>query len=107
LRDGAAIFTSVDDVLQELGYIAGLPVARLEDPGAGRAEPEGLSDDEAAVWECFRGGGIHVSDTVCGLTGRGPAEVSAALLALELKRLVRKRADGSFEAVPAQAWGGC
>jgi hypothetical protein len=48
-----------------------------------------------------------VSDTVCGLTGRGPAEVSAALLALELKRLVRKRADGSFEAVPAQAWGGC
>ena len=32
-----------------------------------------------------------------GLTSLAMPEVSAAMMALELKRLVRKRADGCFE----------
>jgi DNA processing protein len=59
--------------------------------------PADLSDDEAAILECFRGGSVLTPDAISGLSGRAIAEVSAALLMLELKKLVRKRADGSFE----------
>jgi len=102
LRDGAVLLTRVEDVLEELNYRAPtlpLPLAGAEDGGG--EVPAGLSEEEAAVWECFRGGGILTVDTIAGLTGRGAGEVSAALMMLELKQLVRKRPDGSFEAAPS------
>ena len=97
IRDGATLLTSVDDVLEELNYLGGLRHAPVAAAGGDRPEPAGLSSEEAAIWECFRGGGTLSIDTLSGLTGLGVAEISASLMMLELKKLVRKRADGAFE----------
>ena len=37
-------------------------------------------------------------DTVSGQTGLPTSQLSATLMMLELKRLIAKRADGTFEA---------
>ncbi|MGH8020745.1 MAG: DNA-processing protein DprA, partial [Opitutaceae bacterium] len=99
LREGATLLTSVEDVLQELNYLEGLgPLARIGGSGDAGPEPAGLSEDESLILQCFRGGGILSVDTISGLTGRGAGEISGGLLMLELKKLVRKRADGAYEA---------
>lgn len=101
IRDGATLLTSVDDVLAELNYLDGLrPQAippKEADAGA-PAEVTGLTEDEAAVWACFDGGEIVAVDGIVARTGLPSPRVSAALMMLELKRLVAKRADGAFEA---------
>ena len=103
LREGATLLTSVGDVLQELNYLEGLgPIAAAPGPGDA-AEPEGLSDDESLVLQCFRGGGILNVDAISGLTGMGAGTVSAGLLMLELKKLVCKRVDGTYEAASSSA----
>lgn len=100
IRDGATLLTSVDDVLSELNYLDGLrpnPIAQKPvETAAGR--PANLTVDEARVFECFRGGSILSPDAIALHTGIGAATLSAVLMMLELKRLVSKRADGTFEA---------
>ena len=97
IRDGATMVTSVDDVLEELRYArpdqveAELP---LESNSAG---PE-LSELEREVMACFSGGELCLPDQIFQQTNRSPAEVSACLMGLEIRRLVAKRADGHFEA---------
>lgn len=101
IRDGATLLTSVDDLLGELNYLDGLrPAAIPPKVGAGeeRATPAGLSAEESAVWACFAGGAILAPDAIVGQTGLSSPQVSAALMMLELKRAVAKRADGAFEA---------
>lgn len=98
LRDGAVLFTSVDDVLEELNYLSGIRRGSAPRAESNNDEPEGLDEAESMVFACFRGGGILSVDAISGLTGRGAGEVAATLMMLELKKLVRKRADGSFEA---------
>jgi DNA processing protein len=99
IRDGATLLTSVDDILSELSYLGGLrPAAVSEKPAdiaAGR--PANLTADETRVMECFRGGGIFSPDALSGQTGLPAASLSATLMMLELKRLIAKRADGTFE----------
>jgi DNA processing protein len=100
IRDGAILLTSVDDVLQELNYLDGMrpqPLGEKAPSSETAAALATLSDDEALVFECFRGGSQLAPDTICGLTGRAVGEVSAALLMLELKKLLRKRSDGTYE----------
>jgi DNA processing protein len=99
IRDGATLLTSVDDILSELSYLGGLrPAAVSEKPAdiaAGR--PANLTPDETRVMECFRGGGIFSPDALSGQTGLPASSLSATLMMLELKRLIAKRADGTFE----------
>jgi DNA processing protein len=100
IRDGATLMTSVDDLLGELSYLDGLrpgPISgKPSEIAAGR--PANLSAEEARVFECFRGGAILSPDALGGLTSLDAAQLSSTLMMLELKRLVAKRADGSFEA---------
>jgi DNA processing protein len=63
---------------------------------AGR--PAKLTADEARVYECFRGGAILAADALATQSNLAPAQLSATLMMLELKRLIAKRADGAFEA---------
>lgn len=102
IRDGATLLTSVDDVLSELNYLDGLRPAAIPEKEGARAPANAaagdLSGDENAVWACFAGGEIVSPDGVVARTGLGSAQVSAALMMLELKRLVAKRADGAYEA---------
>lgn len=102
IRDGATLLTSVDDLLAELNYLDGLrPAAipaRESSSGTGIA-PTDLSPDEAAVWSCFAGGEVVSIDAAVARTGLPSPQVSAALMMLELKRRIGKRADGRYEAV--------
>ncbi|MGZ0654008.1 DNA-processing protein DprA [Coraliomargarita sp. W4R53] len=97
IRDGATMVTSVDDILEELRYErptqteAELP---LED-SAPKVE---LSALEREVLECFTGGELCLPDRISQQLNRSPAEVSATLMGLEIKRLIAKRGDGRFEA---------
>jgi DNA processing protein len=101
IRDGATLFTGVDDILNELNYLDGLrPRAITPEGQPGLLEqlmPQ-LDATERAVLEAFRGGAILSIDALIAATGLGSPEVSAALMGLELKKLVLKRADGTFEA---------
>ena len=100
IRDGATLITSIDDVLSELNYLDGLrpqPIGeKPSDVAAGK--PANLTADEAAVYDCFRGGAILTPDALAVQTGLASAPLSATLMMLELKRLIAKRADGAFEA---------
>jgi DNA processing protein len=99
IRDGATLLTSVDDLLGELNYLDGLrpgPIGeKPADVAAGR--PANLTEDEARVFECFRGGALLSADALATQTGLAVADISATLMMLELKHLVVKRADGTFE----------
>ena len=100
IRDGAILLTGVDDILSELNYLDGLRPAPMgekpADVAAGR--PANLTDEEAGVFECFRGGAILSTDALAEQTGLASAKLSAILMMLELKHLIAKRADGAFEA---------
>lgn len=100
IRDGATLLTGVDDLLSELNYLGGLRPApipgKAADTAAGR--PSNLTAEEAAVFECFRGGALLTPDALAAQTGLAASALSATLMMLELKRLVAKRADGTFEA---------
>jgi DNA processing protein len=120
IRDGATLCTGVDDVLAELNYLEGFgpagvrPIPMKGGAGAGeladlftgvalpraaeRAEPHNLSPDEASVWAKFAGGALLGLDELTALTALPVARVSAALMMLELKRVLAKRADSRFEA---------
>ncbi len=100
IRDGATLLTSVDDLLGELNYLDGLRPAPIgEKPAeAAAGRPANLNADEARVFECFRGGSMLTPDALAEQTGLAAASLSATLMMLELKRLIGKRADGTFEA---------
>jgi len=98
--------TSVDDLLNELNYLDGLrpqPIPlkggeQVELASGGAVPAINLGADEAQVFACFRGGSILSRDALVGQTGLPVAQLSSTLMMLELKRLVVKRADGTFEA---------
>ncbi|MFT5836553.1 MAG: DNA processing protein [Candidatus Azotimanducaceae bacterium] len=97
IRDGVTMVTSVDDVLEELRY-ARPTQTETELPLETKAPPVELSELEREVLDCFKGGEHCAPDQISQQLNRLPAEVSATLMGLELKRLVTKRADGRFEA---------
>ncbi len=100
IRDGATLLTSVDDILSELSYLDGLrPSAIPEKTTGGTAlAASNLTVEEQKVYACFAGGAMVSIDTVSGQTGLPTSQLSATLMMLELKRLIAKRADGTFEA---------
>ena len=99
IRDGATLLTGIEDVLSELNYLDGLrPQPIPTKPGEPAPGGTGLTGDEAVVWECFRGGALLTPDALAAQTGLPAERLSPTLMLLELKRLVAKRADGTFEA---------
>ena len=100
IRDGATLLTSVDDILSELNYLDGLrPAAIPEKTTGGTAlAASNLTAEEAQVYSCFAGGALVSIDAVSAQTGLPTSQLSATLMMLELKRLIVKRADGTFEA---------
>jgi DNA processing protein len=100
IRDGATLLTSVDDILSELNYLDGLrprPIPEKAIPTQAISLAD-LTEVEADVLDQFRGGAMLTLDALAAQTQRSAAELSATLMMLELKRLVVKRADGTFEA---------
>lgn len=100
IRDGATLFTSVDDILSELNYLDGLRPAPIPEKTTGgtAVAASNLTEDEKRVYACFAGGAMVSLDQVSAQTGMATSSLSATLMMLELKRLIVKRADGTFEA---------
>ncbi len=57
-----------------------------------------LSADETRVLGCFAGGGILTPDALVAASGLPSQVLSPTLMMLELKRLIARRLDGSYEA---------
>ena len=100
IRDGATMVTSVDDVLEELRYARPTQTEAelLVEEAQSRSPTVELTGLEREVLACFTGGELCPPDQISQQTNRSPAEVSATLMGLEIKRLVAKRGDGRFEA---------
>lgn len=98
IRDGATLLTSVDDILSELNYLGGLRPAPIPEKQPRAAAPVGLSADEQAVLDQLADGAILPPDALALKTGLPAAQVAAAAMSLELKNLVGKRVDGTYEA---------
>ena len=101
IRDGATLLTSVDDILSELNYLDGLrprAIATEGEPSVLEQLLPQLDEKERRVFDCLRNGSTLGIDAVASATGLAAQEISAALMMLELKKLVTKRADGTFEA---------
>ena len=108
IRDGATLVTNIDDILSELNYLDGLqphPIppktadaAAAAQAGLDAATLSKLTPDEAALMACFAGGAMPTLDALAAQTGKPISTISATLMMLELKHLIAKRADGTFEA---------
>lgn len=103
IRDGATLLTSIDDLLSELNYLEGFRPAAIaakspEQPSLLEQLGGELSPAERAILDCLRGGAQLGIDSLATQTQLSAPEISAALMMLELKKLVSKRADGTFEA---------
>jgi len=102
IRDGAVLCTSVDDILDELNHLPGLRVATAADRTTAAAPlarplPE-LDETEAKAFGCFAGGAILTIDDLAEKAGLTFPALAPALMMLELKKLVAKRLDGTYEA---------
>jgi DNA processing protein len=100
IRDGATLLTGVDDIVSELSYLGGLRPAPIPEKSRPAEAPVELNEDEQTVFSRFADGAILGADVLARETGLGAAQVSAALMLLELKHLIGKRLDGSYEATP-------
>jgi len=95
IRDGATLVTSIDDILQEMNYL------RRTDAQEGTTSKNNgpaLPPEEQAVFDCFAGGALLSVDDIAQQLQQAPPVVGATLMMLEIKHLIVKRADGTYEA---------
>lgn len=100
IRDGATLLTSVDDILSELTYLDGLRPAAIPEKTAGGTAlaASNLTAEEKLAYACFSAGAMVGMDQIREQTHLPTSQLAATLMMLELKRLIVKRADGTFEA---------
>ncbi len=98
IRDGALLLGSVDELLEELDHLQEVP---LLDTGASLMERSesriDLDDTERSFVSRLRGGEALGVDEMAALCQQPVAEVSSALMMLELKGAIQKRLDGRYE----------
>jgi len=99
IRDGATLFTGVDDLFADLSYLDGFRPAAIPPKAGSTAALPALAADEQAVLARFGGGAIMAADALAEQTGLPAAQVSVTLMMLELKHLVARRMDGAYEAI--------
>lgn len=109
IRDGAQLVTCAQDILDALAMTPAQAGGGEEKPHAARAlpvsapprqaekkaQPKGLSPEEAAVWQALLPGECDF-DALCERTGMVSEELSALLMMMEL--------DGVVEALPGLAY---
>ncbi len=103
IRDGATLVQSIDQLLEEihghgrqLDLIADIQQGR-KPPDPGDRLPGGLTDEEAVVARHFLDGDCLHPDHIVDRADVPPHAVHAALLMLELKGVLAKRPDGTYE----------
>ena len=94
LREGAHLVLSADDILEQLGPVAGLQRDFLREPGGGLEPAGGLSSEQARLYELV-GYEVILARDLVQLSALPVAAIMAGLSALELKGLVA-RCDGGY-----------
>lgn len=98
IREGATLVTGAHEILEELGGVGqGMLDLQLEVEGESRRVDRQLSGGEDAAYGVLDAGELLRLEEVAGRAGMPVQEAASALMMLELKRLVGKRADGRFE----------
>lgn len=99
IREGATLVSCVEDIVSELRFQQldlTFEEHRQAEP-APTSPPVDLSPEEEKILESLKGGETLHPDALVQRTGLPQHAISAGLLMLELKRLVGKRSDGTFE----------
>src|ERR1051325_11246357 len=89
IREGAGLIRSAEDLMADLGMAGGRDTV-----AGGDSRLAGLDLPERSVWEALLA--PSTADALAGTVGRPLAEVTAALVSLEIRGLVR-RTGGRFE----------
>ncbi len=90
IKDGARLVTSVEDILAELG------LSPLEASLPPSAEPIRLPEAERKVFEALDARAPRYIDAIAHQSGVAMPELAAALLQLELKRLIQQLPGRQF-----------
>jgi DNA processing protein len=94
IRDGAQLVTEVEDILSDLSFLPSR--LHLETISAAPEIPE-LEGVAARLWEAFRTEGRLRPEVLVEQLDEGIARVQQGLLELEMKGLVERTLDGSYE----------
>lgn len=98
IKDGAVMLTSVEDVLEELGYTAKLKQMGMFEDDSSMSDALPAEEGEPdPILEVFRGGAILERDHIAEATGLPIQEIASRLMLLELDRKIVKRVDGRYE----------
>jgi DNA processing protein len=95
IRQGAILCRGADDVLEELTGLAGMTAAK-EPAATVVPQPPQLDGNQHRVWEYLGSEPRHLDDMVQAL-GLGVPQVSALLLTLEMKKVVRRLPGNRYE----------
>jgi len=101
IRDGATLVTCVEHILEEL-RLEELPLMNFQEQDNGRTSSTGqglagISPEEEKIIAQIKDGSILHMDQIAAATQLPSHTVASTLLLLELKKMVRKKADGRFE----------
>lgn len=99
IQDGAALVTSVEDVLQAMNYESHQLSLNLDRPARGNGPDPSLklSPEEWAVLKSLEEGDLKHADQICDECSLQSHVVVTALMLLEIKGLVSKHLDGCYE----------
>jgi DNA processing protein len=97
IKDGATMLTRVEDLLQEIQYLGGLRPTPVAGGTAGEPQVD-LGENEARILYHLRGGDSQTPADLISHTGLAAEAVRTALVLLEARGFVARRADGSYGA---------
>ena len=95
LKQGAKLVENVDDVLSEFEFLFPEEKARIFGPEREQAISASLSDAENKVFQMLTAEQAGIEDLI-DQTDLSPAAVSATLLSLEMKKLVKQLPGKQF-----------
>ncbi len=98
LRQGAKLVESAEDILEEIRPLLKTPPARRAvpaTPASGGAAATGLSGEEASIVDMLGSSPVHIDEIARG-TGLTASRLSALLVGLELRGVVRQSAGKYF-----------
>ncbi len=96
IKDGARLVSSVEEILEEMGFTGQFVFESLEKNKKDSDSPQ-LAEDEAKVYAALAEGSALAIDEIAEITQLPVSKILPAAMILELKKFIVKRSDGRFE----------